>query len=65
MPDPVNTVLIAGASGVIGAAAAAHFAGLPGWRALGVSRRPRAHGKLAAAGDEDQPALLPIEEGEP
>jgi nucleoside-diphosphate-sugar epimerase len=34
-----NTVLIAGASGVIGAAAAAHFAALPGWRTLGVSRR--------------------------
>ena len=40
MSDPVNTVLIAGASGVIGAAAAEHFASLPGWRALGVSRRP-------------------------
>jgi nucleoside-diphosphate-sugar epimerase len=35
-----NAVLIVGASGVIGAAAAEHFAALPGWRALGVSRRP-------------------------
>lgn len=35
-----NTVLIAGASGVIGASAAHHFASLPGWRAMGVSRRP-------------------------
>jgi nucleoside-diphosphate-sugar epimerase len=34
-----NTVLIAGASGVIGAAAAEHFASLPGWRVIGVSRR--------------------------
>ena len=34
-----NTVLIAGASGVIGSAAAAHFASLADWRALGVSRR--------------------------
>ena len=39
MPDATNTVLIVGASGVIGAAAAEHFAGMPGWRALGVSRR--------------------------
>ncbi|HZZ90402.1 MAG TPA: NAD-dependent epimerase/dehydratase family protein [Caulobacteraceae bacterium] len=34
-----NTVLIVGASGVIGASAAEHFAALPGWRALGASRR--------------------------
>jgi len=34
-----NTVLIAGASGVIGASAAAHFAGSADWRAIGVSRR--------------------------
>jgi nucleoside-diphosphate-sugar epimerase len=34
-----NTVLIVGASGVIGAAAVEHFAALPGWRVLGVSRR--------------------------
>jgi nucleoside-diphosphate-sugar epimerase len=39
MSDPTNTVLIVGASGVIGASAAAHFAALPGWRVLGVSRR--------------------------
>jgi nucleoside-diphosphate-sugar epimerase len=34
-----NTVLIAGASGVIGAAAVEHFAAT-GWRVIGVSRRP-------------------------
>jgi nucleoside-diphosphate-sugar epimerase len=34
-----NTILIAGASGVIGQAAVEHFAGLPGWRVIGVSRR--------------------------
>ena len=39
MAEPTNTVLIVGASGVIGAAAAEHFAGLPGWSVLGVSRR--------------------------
>jgi nucleoside-diphosphate-sugar epimerase len=35
----MNTVLIAGASGVIGAAAVEHFAALPGWRVIGLSRR--------------------------
>ena len=35
-----KTILIAGASGVIGAAAAEHFAALPDWRVMGVSRRP-------------------------
>ena len=35
----MNTVLIAGASGVIGAAAVDHFASLPGWRVIGLSRR--------------------------
>jgi nucleoside-diphosphate-sugar epimerase len=35
----LNTVLIAGASGVIGEAALAHFAALPGWQAIAVSRR--------------------------
>ncbi len=35
----MNTVLIAGASGVIGAAAVEHFASLPGWRVIGLSRR--------------------------
>ena len=35
----MNTVLIVGASGVIGAAAVEHFASLPGWRVLGLSRR--------------------------
>ena len=41
MTDPANpkTVLIAGASGVIGAAAVEHFAALDGWRVIGVSRR--------------------------
>ena len=34
-----NTILVAGASGVIGQAAVEHFAALPGWRAVGVSRR--------------------------
>ena len=32
-------VLIAGASGLVGYAAMRHFAGLPGWEAVGVSRR--------------------------
>ena len=36
----MNTVLVAGASGVIGAAASEHFARLLGWRVIGVSRRP-------------------------
>jgi nucleoside-diphosphate-sugar epimerase len=35
----VNTVLVAGASGVVGFSAARHFAGLPGWKVVGVSRR--------------------------
>jgi len=35
----MSTVLIAGASGVIGAAAVEHFAALPGWRVIGLSRR--------------------------
>jgi nucleoside-diphosphate-sugar epimerase len=35
----MNTVLIAGASGVIGAAAVEHFASLPDWRVIGLSRR--------------------------
>jgi len=35
----MNTVLIAGASGLVGRAALQHFAALPGWRAIGVSRR--------------------------
>jgi len=34
-----RTILIAGASGVIGAAAVEHFATLPDWRVIGVSRR--------------------------
>jgi nucleoside-diphosphate-sugar epimerase len=35
----VNTVLVAGASGLVGFAAPRHFAGLSGWKILGVSRR--------------------------
>lgn len=35
-----NTVLIAGASGVIGAGAVGHFARRPGWRVIALSRRP-------------------------
>jgi len=35
----MNTVLIAGASGVIGAAAVEHFATLLGWQVIGLSRR--------------------------
>jgi nucleoside-diphosphate-sugar epimerase len=37
--DTPKTVLIAGASGVIGAAAVEHFGSLPGWRVIGLSRR--------------------------
>ena len=40
MSEARNTVLIVGASGVIGASAVAHFAGLPGWEVIGLSRRP-------------------------
>jgi nucleoside-diphosphate-sugar epimerase len=39
MTENGRTALIAGASGVIGAAAADHFGRLPGWRTIGVSRR--------------------------
>ena len=35
----MNTVLIVGASGVIGAAAVEHFAALPEWTVIGLSRR--------------------------
>ena len=35
----MNTVLIVGASGVIGAAAIEHFASLPDWKVIGLSRR--------------------------
>src|SRR5262249_5871587 len=34
-----RTVLVAGASGLVGFAAAEHFAVLPGWRVLALSRR--------------------------
>ena len=33
------TVLIAGASGLVGFAAAKHFASLPGWKVVAISRR--------------------------
>ncbi|HLZ83833.1 MAG TPA: NAD-dependent epimerase/dehydratase family protein [Caulobacteraceae bacterium] len=40
MPEADSkTVLIVGASGVIGEAAVEHFAGLGGWRVIGLSRR--------------------------
>ena len=35
-----HTILIAGASGVVGAAAVEHFAALPDWQVLALSRRP-------------------------
>jgi nucleoside-diphosphate-sugar epimerase len=35
-----NTVLVAGASGLIGAAAVEEFGSRPGWKVIGVSRRP-------------------------
>jgi nucleoside-diphosphate-sugar epimerase len=39
MTNHDKTILIAGASGVIGAAAVEHFAALDDWRVIGVSRR--------------------------
>ncbi len=36
-------VLVAGASGLVGQAAMRHFAALPGWDVVGVSRRPPQH----------------------
>lgn len=39
MDETVRRVLIAGASGVIGTAAIEHFAGLPGWEVIALSRR--------------------------
>jgi nucleoside-diphosphate-sugar epimerase len=38
-PMPLNTVLVAGASGLVGSAAVEHFAALPGWRVIALSRR--------------------------
>ena len=35
-----HTILIAGASGVVGKAATEHFAALPDWQVFAVSRRP-------------------------
>lgn len=35
-----HTIVIAGASGVVGAAAVEHFAALPDWQVLALSRRP-------------------------
>jgi nucleoside-diphosphate-sugar epimerase len=40
MSTPKHTILIAGASGVVGAAATQYFAGLPEWKVLALSRRP-------------------------
>ena len=37
--DPQKPVLVAGASGVIGAGAVEHFAHLPGWQVIALSRR--------------------------
>jgi nucleoside-diphosphate-sugar epimerase len=39
MPNKKHTLLIAGASGVVGAAAVEHFAALPDWQVIAVSRR--------------------------
>jgi nucleoside-diphosphate-sugar epimerase len=35
-----NVMLVAGATGVVGAAAVEHFAALPGWEVIALSRRP-------------------------
>ena len=35
-----HRILIAGAGGVVGAAAVEHFAALPDWQVTGLSRRP-------------------------
>jgi nucleoside-diphosphate-sugar epimerase len=40
MNSKKHTILIAGASGVVGAAAVEHFAALPDWQVLALSRRP-------------------------
>lgn len=40
MTTPEKTALIVGATGVVGQACLRHFASLPGWRAIGVARRP-------------------------
>ena len=40
MTHKKHTILIAGASGVVGAAAVEHFASLPDWEVLALSRRP-------------------------
>lgn len=39
----MKTVLVAGASGLVGEAAVRKFAGQPGWRVIGVSQIGRAH----------------------
>lgn len=39
MTTSQQTALIVGATGVVGQACLRHFAGLPGWKALGVARR--------------------------
>ena len=35
-----HTMLVAGASGVVGTAAVEHFARLPDWNVIALSRRP-------------------------
>lgn len=40
MAKKKHTILIAGASGVVGAAAVEHFASLPDWEVIALSRRP-------------------------
>ncbi len=39
MPSKKHTILIAGAGGVVGAAAVEHFASLPDWQVIALSRR--------------------------
>ena len=48
-----HRILIAGAGGVVGAAAVAHFAALPDWRVAALSRRkvPLPHGVVHVAAD--------------
>ncbi len=50
-----GTILIAGASGVIGSAAVEHFARLPGWRVIALSRR------LPVVATDCQFAHLPVD----
>ena len=52
----MNMILVAGASGIAGTAAVRHFAALPDWEVIALSRRPpRGRGKRAAcAGRPDR-----------